>query len=190
MNAFAKIRFFLILPLVCAVFFSCDPTEELPPELMLDYGGVQLFGDSTRLTEIQLQIRFQKGNGNFGLNNPDVDHPPFVGKYAYNLYLYPLDRVSLSDTVYELFQVPNIETGDMEDVVYRYRIRPLGTNSKASVKGTFDFTLHGSELEGLQINSTHGVVQFKIYAYSRDIQANGVDLEQSNIIITPDISIR
>ncbi|MDR1950925.1 MAG: hypothetical protein LBP96_01700 [Bacteroidales bacterium] len=185
MNAFAKIRFFFILSLVGATLFSCDPNEELPPELILEYLGCQHFGDSTGVTALKLQVRFKKGDGNLGIDPHETGKGKFVGKYENNLFVQVFDRVSLTDTIYEPMTNPNSETGEDEDIVFKFTVPVVSESRTASVKGTIDFIVEGFDFtNGVKRDSKHGIVRFQIYMYDRD-------LNQSNTVTTiPDIRIR
>ena len=183
MNAIAKIRLFFIISLACVGFFSCDPNEELPPELILEYIGVQRFGVGTQLDSISLQIRFQKGDGNVGLFPYDTIYP-FVGKYRNNFFIYTFDKVSLTDTIYEHFRIQNTQNIDLWDTLYyRSRIPILNNSRTESVKGRIEYGIGGNYVRDMREYSKHGVVRFEIYMYDRD-------LVRSNKIITPDIFVR
>jgi hypothetical protein len=68
----------------------------------------------------------------------------------------------------------------MEDVVYRFVIPVLSTGS-SSVRGQLNLRVNVNP--GMRSNSKQGIVRFEMYMYDRD-------LIQSNIVVTPDISIR
>ena len=173
MDIFAKIRFFFIIPLVCVVLFSCDPNEKLPPETKLEWEGVQFFVDTARnLVDINLQIRFQDGDGNIGYIGSDT---------TFNLFIHVFDRTSLTDTIYEAMLQPGIPV-DPDDWVIRFAIPNLNTEGQPSVKGMLNISF-GANFPFLRSGSRHGVVRFKIYMFDRDAV-------QSNVIITPDITIR
>ena len=181
MNNFAKIRFFFIIPLVCVGLFSCDPSEELPDELILEYVGVQNVLDSVGdLADIVVRVNFQSGKGNIGLFPRDTV-PPFVGKYLNNLFVHVFDRVSLTDTIYEPLQDGRLPP-EAEDVIRRFRIPVANMGGQKSVKGTFDISFL-SGFKGYQMLSQHGIIRLEIYMYDRDFVS-------SNIVVTPDIQIR
>ena len=182
MNIFAKIRFFFIIPIVCFGLFSCDPNEKLPLELVLKYEGCQIFGNSTGIDSLRLQIRYEKGDGNLGIDAKEEGTPPFVGKYQNNLFIYVFDRVSLTDTIYE--PLHDGGPGETKPVTYHSRIPVLSDSRTASVKGMIYRTISGIDIEGIQKSSKYGIVRFEIYMYDRD-------LNRSNIIKTiPDIHVR
>ena len=185
MNALAKIHFFFIISLVGVVFFSCYPTEKFPREIFLEYVACQHFSDGTRDTALNLQVRFQKGDGNLGLEKRDTTHP-YVGKYAHNLYVYAFDKDE--DGTYKPIQIEI--AGHPIDIVFPYQIPILTTNPKSSLKGILDIRVRGLSFDRMQAVSKQGVIRFEIYMYSRDVMPNGDDLEQSNIITTPDIRIK
>ena len=173
MNSFAKIRFFLIIPLVCAVFFSCDPEEKLPPETILEFVEVWHIRDTAgSLVDINVRVRYQNGKGNLGfLGRDTVD----------NFFVHVFDRVSLTDTIYEPMQT--IHTPP-RNLVISFPIPNLTPQGQKSVWGMFDigFFSNFGFMQGEGV-SRHGIVRFEIYMYDRD-------LVKSNTIITPDIRIK
>jgi len=89
-----------------------------------------------------------------------------------------------NDTAYEPLQTRNSATGELENVVYSYIIPDLSADlyRKASIKGMLDIQISGG-FAFIPLLSKQGTIRFEIYMYDRD-------LIQSNIITTPDISIR
>jgi hypothetical protein len=170
MNAFAKIQFFFIIALVSVVFFSCDPNEELPPETVLEYIGCQMFGDSTGISELNLQIHFQDGDGNIGVANPE----------NHNLFIKVLDKQSETDTIYTLMQIGNLEP---KDLILTYPVGILGEQN-SSIKGTIDIPIQKDMgLSDMQEISKLGIIRFEIFMHDQN-------LVPSNTITTPDIYIR
>jgi hypothetical protein len=163
------------------ILFSCDPNDKLPKELILEYAGCQYFGNDKQVDSISLQVRFQKGDGNLGLDGRDTIWP-YVGKYNNNLFVYVFDKVSLTDTIYELIQFRSGQTSEMKDLIYTFRV-PTFDSRTAPVKGVFGIGFGGVDFSEMQKDSRHGIVRFEIYMYDRD-------LVQSNIVTTPDIHIQ
>jgi len=171
MNSFAKIRFFLIIPLVCAVFFSCDPEEKLPPETILEFVEVQHFIDTAgNLVDINVRVSFQNGKGNLGFLGRDTTE---------NLFIHVFDRVSLTDTIYEPMQTAHTPPRDW---IIPFRIPNLTPEGQKSVRGMLDIGFY-TNFVWLQQQTEHGIIRFEIYMYDRD-------LVKSNTIITPDIRIK
>lgn len=166
-NRFAKIRFFLIIPLICLGFFSCVPDETFPPETVLEFFDVQFFGDETgTLVGIRVLINFQDGDGNLGNIGTDTTH---------NLFVHVFEKIS--DNSYRPMQTIYPPT-DPENWVKSFNVRNLGSGS---VSGTFIIDFFG-DFELLQ-RAPLDIVRFKIYMYDRDSV-------RSNEVITPDIHVR
>ena len=172
MNNFAKIRFFFVIPIICAVLFSCDPNEELPPETILEYVGVLHYVDTAgALVDINVHISYQNGKGNLGFLGRDTTK---------NLFIHVFDKVSLTDTVYVPMQ--DAHPTEPEDVIISFAIPNLTPQGQKSVRGMLEIGFNAN-FGWMQILSRHGVVRFEIYMYDRD-------LVKSNIVTTPDIRIR
>jgi hypothetical protein len=187
MKTFAKIQFFFIIPLVCLGFFSCDPNEKLPPETILEFVGIQQFGDETGITDIQIQVHFQSGTGNIGL--ADGDTLPFFPQYAppfdKNLFVQVFDKIS--DTIF----VP-MQNFLEEDYVLSWRIKTDVANGK-QVKGMLNIDVPVEPMNFPEV-SKHGIVRFEIYMLDRDLVPSSIQTPDGKIIqgnvVTPEISIR
>ena len=163
-------------------FFSCDPEEPIPFETILEYDSCQYYYSGDRVNAMILRIAFQDGDGNIGLNSYEVGNGMYTGKYRYNLYAHVFDKIS--DTVYTPIIVPT-DTGSFEDLVYAYTIPIMSTAIGAQIKGTFDIEIDSASVQNLQSSrgSKNGILQFQIYMYDRN-------LNKSNTVVTPDLSIR
>jgi hypothetical protein len=186
----AKIRFFFKLTLLSGVFFSCDPNEKLPPETILEFVGFQRFADSTGLARLDIQINFQSGTGNIGLDSTETGKPPYVAPFDKNLFVHVFDKVSLTDTIFVPLQT---ETFPSEDFIITYTIPILEGNP--GVRGTFDVHIFKPvPLENMQRESKHGIVRFEIYMLDRDLVRSYIKTHDGEIIqanvVTPEISIR
>ncbi|MDR0436878.1 MAG: hypothetical protein LBH22_01100 [Bacteroidales bacterium] len=175
MNAFAKIRFFFIISLIGVVLFSCDPNEKLPPETFLEFVNYRIIND----TAMNLKVRFQKGNGNLGLDDRDTN-PPFVGKYRNNLFIHVLDKQP--DGTYAPMRIP-INNELWDTIIYSNRFPFLNTDPNSSVRGMIDIPIPGGDFEPMQKHSELGWVKFEVYLYDRD-------LIRSNTVISPEIQIK
>ena len=189
MDSFVKIRQLFLISGIFAIFFSCNPNEDLSPETILEFKGYRFFGDSTSLTGLEIEILFQNGKGNLGLRPEEVG-PPFVGKYRNNFFVHVFDKESLFDTVFVPLQT--LETIP-QDVVFPYRIPILSDRPGHSVRGTLKIDIKGANFLFMQMASKHKRVRFEVYMVDRDLNYSYVRLANGEVVQghlrTPEISI-
>lgn len=167
MKFFAKIRFFFLFSIVCVGFFSCDPNEKLPPETFLEYVGTQQIGDSSGITGIVIQVNFQDGDKNIGALDS-----------SNNVFVAPFDKLETGD--YQAFQTTDVEP---KDVIFEFSMPDPDEPNSPSIKGLLDINIQGANFDFMKLFSKQGIVRFEIWMIDRDSVP-------SNIIVTPDISIR
>jgi hypothetical protein len=132
--------------------------------------GYQNFND----TALDLQVRFQKGDGNLGLR----DNEP-----GYNLHVYAMDKQL--DGTYIIMRERNSQNLNIWDTVQSFHRFPVfkDANPKAPIKGKLYIPITRGVLNQIRGISQQNIIRFEIYMYDR------VPV-QSNIVVTPDISIR
>jgi hypothetical protein len=168
--------------MACVGFFSCDPNEKLPPEIILEWVGYQLFADSTGLVGVNLQVSFQNGDGK-------------IGHRGDSLFVEVFDKVSLTDTIFVPMQT--LQVPESEDWVISFVIpSSVNPNPGSSVKGMFDilFDSDPGNFDVLRQQSKHGFVRFEIYLLDQDLVRSYIKtldgkMVQGNVV-TPEIRIR
>ncbi|MCL2682945.1 MAG: hypothetical protein FWE63_05620 [Bacteroidales bacterium] len=149
------------------VLFSCDPNEKLPPETILTFVNYRIIND----TAMNLQVRFQKGNGNLGLKDNEDGNNLFVSVFDKqpNGVFEPMYFVNNNrDTIY---------------IIYSSRFPFLNTDPNSSVRGMIDIPIPKGDFEEMQKFSELGWVKFEVYLYDRD-------LIRSNSAVSPEIQIK
>ncbi|MCL2027234.1 MAG: hypothetical protein FWG79_01985 [Bacteroidales bacterium] len=153
--------------------FSCDPNERLDPELILEFDSVQNLND----TALFLQVKFQKGDGNFGLDSWDT-----ASAANANLFVYTFDKQENGS--YEVMRRQRSDDIEIWDTIFEsYHVRISSADRKPPLKGTFGIFIPRIAFETAQGRSDLGIIRYEIYAYDRD-------LIQSNTVFSPDISVR
>src|SRR5436190_23718041 len=83
-------RIFLVAVIAGLLFAGCKRADEYPIEPVIDFKSLSTIKDANGHDEEFggiLEISFTDGDGDIGINDEEINQPPFVGEYVDNVHM-------------------------------------------------------------------------------------------------------